>query len=96
MEEPRDFKNILKDDNLSKMLEDLNIEEPENNVFPENASTHELMHLQLEMNNKAFNEALKILLPEEGDPNRAVITKLMEKKQLGNQDAPTTSSRAGQ
>lgn len=83
MEEPRDFKNILKDDNLSKMLEDLNIEEPENNVFPENASTHELMHLQLEMNNKAFNEALKILLPEEGDPNRAVITKLMEKNNLG-------------
>ena len=65
------------------MLEDLDIEEPENNVFLENASTHNLMLLQLEMNNKALNEALKILLPEEGDPNRAVITKLMEKNYLG-------------
>ena len=89
MEEPRDFKNILKEDNLSKMLEDLNIEEPENNMFTENASTHDLMHLQLEMNNKALNEALKILLPEEGD-------KVDGEKQLGNQDAPTTPSRAGQ
>ena len=53
------------------------------------------MLLQLEMNNKALNEALKILLPAEGDPNRAVITKLMEKKQLGNQDAPATPSGAG-
>ena len=41
------------------MLEDLDIEEPENNVFLENASTHNLMLLQLEMNNKALNEALK-------------------------------------
>ena len=65
------------------MLEDLDIEEPENNVFLENASTHNLMLLQLEMNNKALNEALKILLPAEGDPNRAVITKLMEKNNLG-------------
>jgi len=81
--EPRDFINILKEDNLSKMLEDLNIEEPENNVFPEHASTHELMHLHLEMNNKVMNEALKLLLPTEGDPNRAVITKLMVRNNLG-------------
>ena len=83
MGEPRDFKNILKEDNLSKMLEDLNIEEPENNVFPEHASTHELMHLHLEMNNKVMNEALKLLLPTEGDQNRDLITKLMERNNLG-------------
>ena len=65
------------------MLEDLNIEEPENNVFPEHASTHELMHLHLEMNNKVMNEALKLLLPTLGDQNRELITKLMERNNLG-------------
>ena len=80
MDPLREFKNILPDEaELTVLVDTPDINEPETNIIPPQASTFELMKIQTELQSRTINEALKLLLPAEGDPNRVVFKALMEK-----------------
>ena len=84
MADARDFKDILQEDNdLSKMLDELNVDNPTSNIIPEQATTFELLQWQAELANKTMNEALKLMMLGEGEPpSRESITDLMERNAL--------------
>ena len=84
MSDARDFKDIVGNENdLSKMLDDLNVDNPNDNIIPEQATTFELLQWQAELANKTMTEALKMMMPEEGEtPSKEKITDLMERNAL--------------
>ena len=84
MADVRNFKDILEEDNdLSKMLDELNVDNPNTNIIPEQATTFELLQWQAELANITMNEALKMMILGEGEtPSRKSITDLMKHNAL--------------
>ena len=51
----------------SKMFDELNVDNPNTNIIPEQATTFELLQWQAELANKTMNEALKMMILGEGE-----------------------------
>ena len=86
MEDLRDFKDKYDDiEDMSDLLQNLDIENPQNNVIPESATTFELLSLQSEISSKTFSEALRLmqnLSTESSQEQKDLLKDLAERNNL--------------